>query len=81
MVATWGPHQRPVGRAVPHVKDFIRPLGDVADDGVPPISGVATVESDVAILESPFATVSSDVEGVSAMMWRVMSANFSVVWG
>lgn len=77
----WLPHQRPLGREVAHVNDFIRTLGDVADDGVPPKSGVATVASDVAILESPFATVASDVDGVSAMTWRAMSANFSVVWG
>jgi hypothetical protein len=81
VVATRGPHQRFLGRAEPHVNDFIRRRGDVADDGVPPKSSHATVASDVAILESPTDTVASDVAGVRAMTWRATLAYFSLVWG
>ena len=81
MDATWGPHQSPPGRAVPHVNYFIRPLGDVVDDGVLPKSQTTTVESDMGTLESRFATVASYVDCVSAMTWGAMSAKNWVVWG
>ena len=51
---------------------FIRPLGDVAEDVVPPKSDMATVESDVAC-------VASDVDYVKVMMWHAMSSNFGAV--
>ena len=51
---------------------FIRPLVDVADDGVPSKSTVATVASDVA-------TARTYVDDVLAMTWLVMSTNFLAV--
>ena len=62
MDATWGPHRSPPGRAVPHVNYFIRPLGDLAHDVVPPKSHIAMLSFDVATLESCFATVASYVD-------------------
>ena len=69
MDATWGPHQSPHGRASPHVNYFIRPLGDVAGDVVPPKSQSAMVYYDMANFEFPFATVASYVDCVRAMTW------------
>ena len=51
---------------------FIRPLVDVADDGVPPKSVVATLASDVA-------TAGTYVDDVLAMTWPAMSTNFLAV--
>ena len=53
---------------------FIRPLVDVADDGVPPKSVVATVASDVA-------TAGTYMDDVRAMTWPAMSTNFLAFWG
>jgi hypothetical protein len=78
--ATWGPHRSP-RRAVPHVNYFIRLIADVSDDGVPPKSQDAMVSSDVATLESHFASVASYVDCGGAMMWVATSAKFWVVWG
>ena len=46
---------------------FIWPLGDVAEDVVPPKSDVATV--------------ASDVDYVRAMTWHALSANCGAVYG
>ena len=64
---------------MPHVDYFIQ-LGDVANDGVPPKSQAAIVESDVATLEYAFATVASYVNWISTMTCGAMTAKFWVVW-
>ena len=76
MDATLGPHRSPPGRAVPHVNYFIRLLADVSDDGVPPICQAAKVSSDVATLESRFASVASYVDCDGSMTWFSTSAKF-----
>jgi hypothetical protein len=59
----------------------MRPLGDVVDEVVPPKSQDAMLSSDVATLESRFATVASYVDDDGALTWAAMSAKFWVVWG
>jgi hypothetical protein len=66
---------------VPHVNYFMLPPGDVADEVVPPKSQAAMLSSDVATLESRFATVASYVDADGALTWAAMSAKFWVVWG
>ena len=72
MEATSGPHQRHLGRAVPHVHDFHPALVDVANDGVPPKSVVATVAYDVAM-------AGTYVDDVLAMTWPATSTHFLAV--
>jgi hypothetical protein len=79
--ATWWPHRSPPGRAMPRGNYFIRIIADVFDDGVPPKCQAAMVSSDVATLESRFATVASDMDCDGAMTWVATSATFWVVWG
>ena len=51
---------------------FIRPLVDVADDGVPPKFVVSTVASDVD-------TAGTHVDDVSELTWSATSSHFLAV--